>query len=56
MSRFLQNFNTFGFIVRYKEASSDEEIRYYYDDFTYFNSFKEIIDERMVVITKYENN
>ena len=48
--------NTFGFIVSYKEASSDEEIRYYYDDFTYFNSFKEIIDERMVVITKYENN
>lgn len=48
--------NSLGFIISYKENGSSEIIRYYYDDFVFFNSMKETYDERRVVINTYENN
>ena len=48
--------NTLGFIISYKESGNSEIIKYYYDDFVFFNSMKETYDESKVVINTYENN
>ena len=48
--------NTLGFIISYQEKDSSDIIKYYYDDYVFFNSAKETYDEARVVITTYENN
>ena len=48
--------NTLGFIISYIMEGETEEVKYYYDDFVFFNSLKNEINESKVVITKYEND
>lgn len=48
--------NSLGFIISYQEKNSSDIIKYYYDDFVFFNSMKETYDESKVVINTYENN
>ena len=48
--------NSLGFIISYQEKDSSDIIKYYYDDYVFFNSAKETYDEARVVITTYENN
>lgn len=48
--------NSFGFIISYKEENSDVIVKYYYDDFIFFNSMKETYDETKIKIATYENN
>ena len=48
--------NTLGFIISYQVKGQDEIIKYYYDDYVFFNSMKETYDESMITISTYENN
>ena len=48
--------NSLGFIISYQRSGSGEIIKYYFDDFVFFNSMKETYDENKVVINTYENN
>ncbi|MBO4666776.1 MAG: hypothetical protein J5666_01415 [Bacilli bacterium] len=48
--------NSLGFIISYQEKGSSEIIKYYYDDYIFFNSIKESYDESYLIISTYENN
>ena len=48
--------NSFGFIISYTEEGSEEVIKYYYDDFIFFNSIQETYEESKLKISTYDNN
>lgn len=48
--------NSFGFIISYIEDGSEEVIKYYYDDFIFFNSIQETYEESKLKISTYDND